>query len=136
MLQISNCEFCGTGLNKRTPIGEGSDVLFIVSTEVQKDMVERLAISYEKCTFVWRYACTDAEYENAMSGCFILLRMMMNNYKVIIIPVEYVKLFFGSSVGVTAPHEMSDGRMIIPYSNIDSTLYAEYNRVTSKMASI
>jgi hypothetical protein len=117
-------------------VGESGNTLFVVSGGTDEETVQRLAGSYEGATFMWRYACASADYDTAMSGCFLLLRFEIKKYKIVIMPVDYVKLFFGSAISLTAPTELSSGRVVIPYTNFDSTLYAEYVRVTSKMASI
>jgi len=132
-MKLSECSFCGDFEKRIVNEGDG-DILFIVSNDKSLNDVEKIATVYSKAMFVWRYTCIDPpDIDLAMSGCFVMLRVLINRAKTIFIPVEYAKTFFGATVA-TCGEFIVGGRTVVVYDRLSSKTHELYVSKTAPIS--
>lgn len=106
-MDFTNCFFCepaGLGeLERKFPFGkkDGNTLVILPAWEnLDEAQVRSLVEDYPTAYFVYRVTCMNVKsFDDGFVGCGILIRMILSNYKVIILPTEFEDKFFGTTWG-------------------------------------
>lgn len=100
---------------KRLPFGEeDGKAIVILEALVADTNQQELVTLYPGAYFVFRRACVNIDSIDGDLGCGILIRNILSNYNIVVLPRRMANDFFGVELKAGLS-EFKTGQILIPY---------------------
>ena len=134
------CEFCpvidGAKRTKRLPIGNADSSTLVILAANEKTTTEFLEVMrdvFGEAYIVFRRACLNVDAADGNLCCGILIRNIISNYKILVMPRSMTKEFLGVEITGSLV-EYKTGQLVIAYDGKPTAIEVqrEYERAVKQ----